>query len=126
MRDTLGPLRWAPRASPAPVPDENRVKNGRLAIGVASHGRTCRVPIGSPGHGVHCLIAGATGAGKTVTQAAVVQAYILRGMGAIVIDPKGDERLRSTVASSAAQVGARFSAWSPKGPHIYNPSRTAR
>lgn len=121
IREAIGPLAFVRLGLAELRTRRSRSRADSLALGRSRHGRTARVPLGTPGHGVHCLIAGATGAGKTVTQAAVVQAHILRGMGAIVIDPKGDERLRSTVASSAAQVGARFSAWSPEGPHIYNP-----
>jgi type IV secretory pathway TraG/TraD family ATPase VirD4 len=80
----------------------------------------CRVPFGAS-RGVHALVIGATGSGKTVTQAAVVEAYVLANLGAIVIDPKGDRDLRSIARRSAHRAGSRFLEWTPTGPTIYNP-----
>ena len=91
-----------------------------LAIGVTHGGRVCRVPFGL-GNGVHGLVAGATGSGKTVTQAAIAEAYIDAGLAAIVIDPKGDDGLRSILEAAAGRNGATFRSWSPIGPTIYNP-----
>ena len=64
---------------------------------------------------------GATGSGKTVTQAAIAQSYIAAGIPAIVIDPKGDRDLRAVLERAAAKAGMPFRCWSPTGPATYNP-----
>jgi hypothetical protein len=120
MSDARGPLAWALSRRSHRRARQRRIKDGRLAIGSARHGGACRVPFGLD-RGVHALVLGATGSGKTVTQAAIAQAYIQAGMAAIVIDPKGDSQLRSTLYAAAQEAGADFRAWSPTGPTIYNP-----
>ena len=119
-RDALGPLgflhsRLARRHAAA-----RRLSREGLAIGADRRGRVRRVPFGAS-HGVHALIAGATGAGKTFTQAAIVQAHILAGQPVIVIDPKGDPLLRVTLADAAEKMGVPFRVWTPTGPCVYNP-----
>ena len=96
-------------------------KGTTLAIGRTARGSVCRVPIGRPGEGRHVLTVGATGGGKTVSQASIVAAHIDSGMAAVVVDPKGDGRLRATLRASAAAAGVRFREWSPSGSAIYNP-----
>ncbi len=119
--DAVGPLRFLYTKLTDRRSSSRRQKGNTLALGRARRGGVCRVPFGSPSHGVHALILGATGAGKTVTQAAIAQAYVRAGMAAIVIDPKGDPRLRSTLYEAAQEAGAEFRAWSPTGPNLYNP-----
>jgi hypothetical protein len=120
-RDTLGPFRYLrSKLVRRRAAKGSRVSAKGLAIGNARRGGVCRVPFGS-GHGVHALIAGATGSGKTVTQAAIAEAYVDAGLAAIVIDPKGDERLRSTLEAAARRGGVAFRSWSPTGPTVYNP-----
>jgi hypothetical protein len=119
-RDARGPLRLAASLRRRSRAKRDRLDRGGLAIGIARHGGLCRVPFGHA-HGVHALISGATGAGKTVTQAAIAQAHVLAGQPVIVIDPKGDQFLRATLADAAEQAGVRFRAWSPGGEAIYNP-----
>jgi type IV secretory pathway TraG/TraD family ATPase VirD4 len=97
-----------------------RLTTEGLAIGSARGGHVCRIPFGL-GNGVHGLVAGATGSGKTVTQAQIAEAYVDAGLAAIVIDPKGDEGLRSTLEAAAVRRGATFRTWSPAGPTVYNP-----
>jgi hypothetical protein len=70
---------------------------------------------------IHAIVPGATGSGKTVTLAAMAQAYVLAGIGAVVIDPKGDRFLRRVLMDAARAVGARFVEWSPFGSTVYNP-----
>ena len=82
VRDTLGPLRWGILRLRGTRTRETPIKNGKLAIGVARSGAICRVPIGV-NRGVHCLIAGATGSGKTVSAAALLEAYVAAGFGAL-------------------------------------------
>ena len=98
----------------------HRVSEDRLLLGTTPQGGVRHVPFGSS-RGVHALIVGATGAGKTVTQAALAQAYVLAGLPAIVIDPKGDRFLRSILREAAAESGRRFIQWSPSAGAIYNP-----
>jgi len=118
--DARGPLRWALSHRSSRRSRQRRIKDGRLAIGSARRGGACQVPFGLT-RGVHALVLGATGSGKTVTQAAIAQAYVQAGMAAIVIDPKGDPHLRSTLYAAAQEAGADFRVWSPTGPTIYNP-----
>jgi hypothetical protein len=120
MGDSVGPARWAAGKLANRRALDTRVKSGTLAIGTSRRGAVCRVPFGS-GHGVHALVAGATGSGKTVTQAAIAEAYVDAGFAAIVIDPKGDPRLRRTLEAAARRQGAVFRAWAPTGPYVYNP-----
>ena len=95
--ERLGPLRWAHlRISRARQSDE-RVVGDKLAIGTNRRGERCWVPFGRD-RGVHGLVLGATGSGKTVTQAAIASAYILAGLPAIVLDPKGDRYLRAVAS----------------------------
>ncbi|HET7177621.1 MAG TPA: helicase HerA-like domain-containing protein, partial [Solirubrobacterales bacterium] len=72
-------------------------------------------------HGVHGLVLGATGYGKTVTQAAIAQAYVRSGQAVIALDPKGDPALRESLRQAAEESGATFNEWSPTGPTVYNP-----
>ena len=79
------------------------------------------VPFGLS-RGVHGLVLGATGSGKTVTQAAIAQAYILAGLPAIVIDPKGDRYLRAVLARRRrAKRGSPSASGRPTGTAVYNP-----
>lgn len=120
LRATTGPLRWVFSRLRGRSVGKNRVRNGKLAIGASPRGGVCRVPLGIS-RGVHALILGATGAGKTVSQAAIAQAYVLAGLPVIVIDPKGDPYLRAVLADAARRRGRRFTEWSPSGPSVYNP-----
>lgn len=130
-RDAAGPFHlaraWAAqrrngeqRVQPAKRKLPGRESGDRLALGTTPRGATYYVPLGLS-RGVHALILGATGAGKTVTQAAIAQAHILAGLPVIVLDPKGDEFLRETLRMAAERMGVPFRCWSPTGNAIYNP-----
>jgi type IV secretory pathway TraG/TraD family ATPase VirD4 len=107
--------RWgAPRAGARPAA-------AQLDLGRDGHGRTMSIPFGAGGRGVHSLVVGATGSGKTVTQTVVAVRAIESGMGAIVIDPKGDDALRGEVHRASLAAGRRFLEWTPNGPSMYNP-----
>jgi conjugal transfer pilus assembly protein TraD len=116
----LGPLRWARSLISRAKQSDERVVGDKLAIGTNRRGERCWVPFGRD-HGVHGLVLGATGSGKTVTQAAIAVAYILAGLPVIVLDPKGDRYLRAVLRDAAARAGARFLEWSPTGSYVYNP-----
>jgi conjugal transfer pilus assembly protein TraD len=95
-------------------------RNGELALGRDERGRTVAVPYGD-GRGRHALVVGATGSGKTVTQTWIATRAIARGSGAIVIDPKGDDGMRTAIRRSAVAAGRPFLEWSPRGESLYNP-----
>jgi hypothetical protein len=119
-RERIDPLRWAWSRWRGRRAREARIEDGKLALGTIRRGGVCRVPVGLD-RGVHAFVIGATGAGKTVTQAAIAQAHVLAGLPAIVLDPKGDRYLRAVLKDAAERAGARFIQWSPSGPSVYNP-----
>jgi conjugal transfer pilus assembly protein TraD len=67
------------------------------------------------------LIVGSTGSGKTVTEAWIATRAIDAGLSAVVVDPKGDARMRGHLASAAHHAGRQFFEWTPWGPSVYNP-----
>jgi type IV secretory pathway TraG/TraD family ATPase VirD4 len=93
----------------------------QLLLGRTAGGRAVSVPFGGARGGTHVLLVGATGSGKTMTQAWIAARAIDRGMGAIVVDPKGDSTIRAAVASAARRAEREFIEWTPEGPCAYNP-----
>ena len=71
--------------------------------------------------GSHVLIVGATGSGKTVTEALIGARTIEAGCGAVIVDPKGDRLLRDAARDAAAHAGRAFREWTPHGSTSYNP-----
>ena len=53
----------------------------------------------------HTHIVGSTGTGKTVLLESLICSDIRRGLGALIIDPKGDRELYDRVRGCAAEVG---------------------
>jgi len=102
--------------SPAPAWIDER----GLVLGFDQRGHAARIPFGRSS-GSHSLVVGATGSGKTVTQAWIVVRSVEAGHGAIVVDPKGDRYLRSALVAAARSAGRRFVEWTPDGPSVYNP-----
>lgn len=92
-----------------------------LRVGADRRHRPVSIELGGPGGGTHTLVAGATGAGKTVTQAWIATQAIAQGMSVIAIDPKGDPGLRRCLCDAAHARGAAFHLWTPAGPSVYNP-----
>jgi hypothetical protein len=97
------------------------LRGRRLTLGEDRHGRLATIELGDASGGAHTLVVGATGSGKTVTQAWIAVQAIAAGMAAVVVDPKGDRALRSALRSSAGRAGRRFVEWTPAGPTVYNP-----
>lgn len=119
-KERTDPARLALTAAKRKRAGGRRVSGEALEIGLSRRGGTCRVPFGKS-RGVHAIVPGATGSGKTVALAAMAQAYILAGLPAIVIDPKGDTYLRKVLFDAAWEAGVRFREWKPTGHTVYNP-----
>jgi conjugal transfer pilus assembly protein TraD len=105
----------------AAVGVDSYVTENELTLGRDERGRAVAVPFGGAQGGTHTLVLGATGSGKTVTQTWMAVAAIERGMGAVVIDPKGDSGLRAHLISAAHGAGRPFLQWTPGGDAVYNP-----
>jgi conjugal transfer pilus assembly protein TraD len=91
-----------------------------LSVGLDADGAPVRIPLGRTS-GAHTLVVGATGSGKTVTEAWIVARAIDHGHGAVIVDPKGDELLRGQARAAALRAGRAFIEWTPTGPTVYNP-----
>jgi len=100
-----------------------QLRRGELQLGVDERGRRVSIPFPTAhgAGGTHILVVGATGSGKTVTQSLIAVRAIERGMGAVVVDPKGDAGLRAHVRAAASAAGRQFIEWSPAGECVYNP-----
>jgi conjugal transfer pilus assembly protein TraD len=96
------------------------VSDGLLVVGRDEQGLPVSIPVGYES-GSHTLVLGATGSGKTVSEAWIACRLIEEGHGAIVVDPKGDRTLQDELQVAAARRGARFLEWTPEGPLAYNP-----
>jgi type IV secretory pathway TraG/TraD family ATPase VirD4 len=96
------------------------IQHGRLIVGCDRQGMAVSIPVGYTS-GSHTLVLGATGSGKTVSEAWIAGRLIETGHGAVVIDPKGDSTLRTALQTSATRRGAAFLEWTPEGPLAYNP-----
>jgi conjugal transfer pilus assembly protein TraD len=91
-----------------------------LIVGRDERGYPVSIPVGETA-GSHALVLGATGSGKTVSEAWIAGRLIAHGHGAIVIDPKGDEMLRTELQTVARLARRPFLEWTPDGPCAYNP-----
>jgi conjugal transfer pilus assembly protein TraD len=96
------------------------VSGERLQVGRDEHGTDVTVPAGGVS-GSHTLILGATGSGKTCSEAWIAARLVEHGHGAVAIDPKGDRMLCEELQRAAHTAGAPFLSWSPNGPNAYNP-----
>jgi type IV secretory pathway TraG/TraD family ATPase VirD4 len=92
-----------------------------LLIGQEQDGHLVRIPLGGAAGGTHTLVVGAAGSGKTVTQTGIAVHAIEHGMGAILVDPKGDPRMLAEARSAAERMGRPFVHWTPEGSVVYNP-----
>jgi hypothetical protein len=100
---------------------EDWFRGDRLIVGEEEKGRLVTIPLGGPTGGTHTLVVGATRSGKTVTMTWTVVRAIEHGMGAIVVDPKGDRDLCRELRDAAQAAGRQFIEWTPQGPSVYNP-----
>jgi len=103
--------RWGPRP---------RARAGAIVIGADRSRRAVAIPLGGAS-GSHTMIVGATGSGKTVTETLIVSRAIEQGLGAVIVDPKGDPLLREHAHAAAERAGRAFLEWTPSGPSTYNP-----
>lgn len=104
-----------------PSPTQNALRDERMVIGRTDTAETMSIPFGAADGGRHTLIVGATGSGKTVTETWVASRAIEAGLGAVVVDPKGDARMRGHLADAARRAGRQYVEWTPQGPSAYNP-----
>ncbi len=105
--ETTGPKAW--------------LRGQELILGIDASRRPISVPLGGGAGGRHTLVVGATGSGKTITQTWLAARAIERGMGAIVVDPKGDGAMREELRAAAMAAGRQYVEWTPDGPSVYNP-----
>ncbi|HXB64119.1 MAG TPA: helicase HerA-like domain-containing protein [Solirubrobacteraceae bacterium] len=109
------------RATVADSPGGAAWCGGRLRVGSDRRHRPVSIELGDDGGGAHTLVAGATGAGKTFTQAWIATQAIAQGMSVIAVDPKGDAGLHRRLHDAAQARGVAFHLWTPDGPSVYNP-----
>ena len=69
----------------------------------------------------HELIVGASGAGKSTTMLALLDAQIRRGRPVVAIDMKGSPGFAAALARAAAATGRGLRVWTPEGPAHWNP-----
>jgi hypothetical protein len=118
LRRRPGPSAIARRLLARRVTSRAVSKDGML-VGRDERHLPVRIPIGV--RVTHTLVLGATGAGKTVTQAWILSRAIAAGHGVICVDPKGDGLLLTELHIAARRNGRRFALWTPQGPMSYNP-----
>jgi hypothetical protein len=106
------------RLRPNPVVS---LRHDRMCIGCSEGQERVSIPFGVDDGGRHTLIVGATGSGKTVTETWLATCAVEAGLAAVVLDPKGDVRMREQLAEAARRSGRPFLEWTPRGPWIYNP-----
>ena len=102
------------------IEQDGWVGAGKLVVGRDERDMPVSIPVGYDS-GSHALVVGATGSGKTVSEAWIVTRLIDAGYGAIALDPKGDLMLRDELARAAPRAEVPFLEWTPEGPLAYNP-----
>jgi type IV secretory pathway TraG/TraD family ATPase VirD4 len=97
------------------------MRGQELVLGLDESRCAVSIPFGAEAGGGHALVVGATGSGKTVTQTWIATRAIALGMGAIVVDPKGDAGMRDELRRAALAMGRPYIEWTPGGRSVYNP-----
>lgn len=87
------------------ISEEHHPENGVL-LGVSNEGK--RAIVTDAELNGHCLLLGATGAGKTTTLLNFVESAAQRGLPAIIVDGKGDEEFVNKVGHLAGKYGRKF------------------
>lgn len=100
---------------------KDRFRGDRLIVGEEEDHRPVSIPLGGATGGMHTLVVGATRSGKTVTMTWMAVRAVAHGMGAIVVDPKGDRDLCRGLHDAALAAERQFVEWTPQGPSVYNP-----
>lgn len=95
------------------------VTSAGMLVGHDHQHQAVRVPVTA--RATHTLVLGATGAGKTVTQAWMLGRAVDAGHAVVCVDPKGDGLLLCELHSAAQRNGRRFALWTREGPCSYNP-----
>jgi hypothetical protein len=97
-------------------------KGDELLIGQDEQdGSLVRIQLGGAAGGTHTLVLGAAGSGKTVTQTGIAVHAVEHGMGAVLIDPKGDPNMLEHARAVAERERRPFVHWTPEGSVLYNP-----
>ena len=95
----------------------------QIVIGADEHRQPVAIALGGE-RGSHALIVGATGSGKTVTAGADRRrARSRRGLGAVIVDPKGDPLLRDARARRRRPRRARVPRVDAAWEHLLQPLR---
>jgi hypothetical protein len=97
------------------------LRHERMSVGRTDGYEQVSIPFGANDGGRHTLIVGATGSGKTVTETWIATRAVEAGLAAVVLDPKGDARMREQLAQAAHASGRPYLEWTPRGPSVYNP-----
>ena len=90
-----------------------------VTLGVQASGRPAR--LSDRQLAAHALIVGASGAGKSTTLLAILDAQIRAGRPVVAIDMKGSTGFADELRLSAAAAGRRLLVWTPDGPCHWNP-----
>jgi TraM recognition site of TraD and TraG/Helicase HerA, central domain len=123
--ERCGPLKTARRLANVALerhrPPALALRQDRVCVGRTLDRERVSIPLGVIDGGRHTLIVGATGSGKTVTEAWLASRAVDAGMAAVVLDPKGDPHMREQLVEAARRSGRPFLEWTPRGPSVYNP-----
>jgi hypothetical protein len=91
-----------------------------LAVGRDERGRTVRIPVGHAS-GRHALVVGATGSGKTVTQAWIAGRLVQAGHGAVPSTPRATACCATKLEHAARNARRAMRLWTSEGRAVYNP-----
>jgi hypothetical protein len=121
VKEIVGPSDMlAKRRSLKLLRDGELVGNGRYLLGYGPKARPVALRFG--GHsGRHGLLLGASGSGKSNAMLWCLARHIEMGLGAVVIDMKGDQLLARRLRHEADVASAPFYEWTLDGGDRWNP-----